>query len=468
MAAARRKAAAAKKLRPGWWSGPRGPSSAALEETVAGIGRSEALPNRLVTLTPAMQGQVASIEANLGDTLDQGDLVVELEPALAKADVAEKKANRDTLQAALDLLTAEPRPEERKGLEIAIDQARSAVARAQDSLDRLRPLVARKEASAAQMFDAEQLLVRAQLGQKSAEAQLALLLAGPRPEAVAESKARLGAAEEALKLAQEHLALHSIRSPIDGVLDSLTCHPGQTVAAGLAIGEIVQASQVNVVVWLPPLVASKVAVGQTARLEIGGVGSKPAAAANEQDQHESGESTEAAERSSRPADGSAAEHQAGSAAEHNEASENETDEDAPPAIEGKVASVGRIVDVQTGNLPIRLLVDNADGRIAVGQTLPVTIVIHEHADELVVPSTALVDLGEGPMIMVVRQGKVVPLQPTAVATHGMWTIVLGTDLQVGEEVVIDGGFNLPEGTRVNIEGKEPAEGETPAVAEARP
>ncbi len=206
------------------------------------------------------------------------------------------------LKAALDLLTAEPRPEERKGLEIAIDQASSAVARAQDALDRLRPLVARKEASAAQMFDAEQLLVQAQLGQKSAEAQLALLLAGPRPEAVAESKARLGAAEEALKLAQEHLALHSIRSPIDGVLDSLTCHPGQTVAAGFAIGEIVQASQVNVVVWLPPLVASKVAVGQTARLEIGGVGSKPAVTANEQDQHEPGESTEAAEQPGQPAD----------------------------------------------------------------------------------------------------------------------------------------------------------------------
>jgi len=417
-----------------------------LEETVDGIGRSEALPSSLVTLTPALQGHVEEIAANLGDSVHRGDLIVELDTAVAKADVAERQANRDTLKAAWDLLRADPRPEDRRGLEIGVAQAKATVARAQAALDRLQPLLARQEVSAAQIYEAEQLLVAAKLQQESAEAQLELLLAGPRPEAVEEGKARLEAAEGALTLARAHLTLHSIRSPIDGVLDSLTCHPGQTVAAGTAIGEIVDTRQLNVVVWLPPHSAGRVKVGQAVRLEIGG--SAPETTASE------AASVEAA-------------------TEETATDEKATDEKATDgadvaepmptsgSVAGKVASIGRVVDPQTGNLPIRVLVDNGDGRIAVGQTLGVTIVVHHRIDELVVPSTALLDLGEGPLLLVVRDGKVVQLHPTSVATHGTWTIVSGTDLEAGELVVVEGGFNLPEGTPVRVET------DPPSVAEAK-
>ncbi len=239
-----------------------------IDVTIPGIGRTEALPNRLVTLTPALAGYVHEIRANLGDSVHRGDVIVELDATVAKADLAAARANRDTLQAALDLLQAEPRPEDRKGLEIAVEQAKSAVARAQAAVDRLRPLRARKEVSEAQWFETEQLLVQAQLQNQAAEAQLQLLLAGPRPEAVEEATARLAAADEAVSLSQAHLDLLSIRSPIEGVLDSLSCHPGQTLAAGTAIGEVVDAEQLNVVVWLPPASAAKVSVGQPARIDI--------------------------------------------------------------------------------------------------------------------------------------------------------------------------------------------------------
>jgi len=244
--------------------------------------------------------------------------------------------------------------------------------------------------------------------------------------------------------------LHSIRSPIDGVLDSLACHPGQTVAAGTAIGEIVDNRQLNVVVWLPPQSAARVSVGHAVRLEIGGSGPHASTA-----EPATADDTETA-KTGTPADASTADTTADTGAG------NAAVADAPaPGILGKVASIGRMVDPQTGNLPIRVLVDNADGRIAVGQTLPVTIVVHRRVDELVVPSTALIDLGEGPLLLVVREGKVVQLHPTSVATHGTWTIVLGTDLEPGEPVVIEGGFNLPEGTPVRVEV------DPPSVAEAR-
>ena len=145
--------------------------------------------------------------------------------------------------------------------------------------------------------------------------------------------------------------------------------------------------------------------------------------------------------------------------EHDSASEDDADQadqaDGADGL-GKVTSIGRVVDPQTGNLPVRILLDNARGRIAVGQTVGVSIIVHEHADELVVPSAAMIDLGEGPLLLVVREGKAAHLHPTSVATHGTWTIILGTDLEAGEAVIIEGGFNLPEEIAVIVESESPA------------
>ena len=78
---------------------------------------------------------------------------------------------------------------------------------------------------------------------------------------------------------------------------------------------------------------------------------------------------------------------------------------------GKVDFVGRIADPQTGNLPVRVLVDNPEGRLTLGQTVGVTITVDEKPGVLEVPAAAILDLGEGPVLTVVRDGKTVVLHP---------------------------------------------------------
>ena len=99
------------------------------------------------------------------------------------------------------------------------------------------------------------------------------------------------------------------------MLDSLTCHPGQTIAIGTPIGEVVDTRQIFVSVYLPARSAQAVHVGQKAQVRI--VESRP-------------------ESSGEAASGDA-------------------------GLEGKVAFVGRLADAQTGNLPIRILVENPPG-----------------------------------------------------------------------------------------------------------
>jgi hypothetical protein len=72
---------------------------------------------------------------------------------------------------------------------------------------------------------------------------------------------------------------------------------------------------------------------------------------------------------------------------------------------------------------------------------------------LEVPAEAILDLGEGPTLNVVREGKTVVLHPEAGPPRGGWVAVSGIDLKEGEPVIVEGGYNLPEGTAVETEKK---------------
>ena len=427
-----------------------------IEVAIAGIGRTEALPDRLVTLTPALAGHVHEIQANLGDLVHQGDVIVQLDATVAEADLAAARANRDTLRAALDLLEAPPRAEDRKGLEIAVEQAKAAVGRAQAAVDRLRPLRRGRKSPRPSCTTPSSCSFRRSCSSNRPKRSWNCCWSG-RAEAVAEAVARLAGAEQAVGLAHAHRDLLSLRSPIDGVLDSLSCHPGQALAAGTIIGEVVDARRLNVVAWLPPASAARVKPGQTVRVELPDVPVSQAAepADNDPEQTASAAAEPSAEAPSDASTGPADTHVASESPSRQTPEPHEATGPSRQAT-GKVVSVGRIVDSLTGNLPVRMLLENADQRLAIGQTVSVSIVVAEHTQALVVPSAALIDLGDGPVVVVVREGKAIQLHPAAVSLHGAWTIISGTDLQSGEPVIIDGGFNLPDETPVLIETAEQA------------
>jgi RND family efflux transporter MFP subunit len=243
------------------------------------------------------------------------------------------------------------------------------------------------------------------------------MMIGPRAEAIAEADGRIKTAAALVANSQAHLDYHTIRAPIDGVLESLNCHPGQTIAVGSPIGEVVDTRQVFAAVWLPPHSALSLRVGQAA-VVWGFETSEP---------------------------------------------QVEPSETSGKGMPGRVAFVGRVADPQTGNLSIRILVDNPEGRLTIGHSIRVSVVIHERPAVLQVPAAAVTDLGEGPMLYVVRDGKSVVLHPEAKMPQQGWIEISGTDLKEGEPVIIEGGYNLPEKTPVKLAEEK---GEPKAEAEA--
>ncbi len=387
-----------------------------MEQSVHALGQGEALVDKLAMLTPALEGHVHAILVQQGATVKAGQPIVELDPQLPAADLAEKLASCNAARASLHLLESLPRPEEQRINKLAIEQAVVTLERAQSVLDHLKPLAERNEVSPQHVFDAKKAVEQARLQKESAEAQLSLSMLGPRAEAIEEAKARILIAEQAAQTSQARLDLHTIRAPIDGVLQDLACHPGQTIAAGTSLGEIVDSTQIFVLAWLPARSARLVRVGQKAKISSGVSQPSEVAATGSEDA--------------------------------------QADE---PALFAEVVFVGQVADAQTGNYPVRCLVDNAEAQLAIGQMVNVSITIHEGTRLLGVPAAAVFDVGEGPVLCVVRDGKSVQLHPRLGISDEGWVAVADTDLQDGEAVVIDGGYNLEDGTPVNVEGARDAQ-----------
>ena len=72
---------------------------------------------------------------------------------------------------------------------------------------------------------------------------------------------------------------------------------------------------------------------------------------------------------------------------------------------------------------------------------------------LQVPSSAILDLGEGPMLTVVRDGKTAVLHPEVGDAAEGWVAVAGTDLKEGEPVVVEGAITSPKEPRSDRRGR---------------
>jgi RND family efflux transporter MFP subunit len=410
-------------------------------ESVAGLGRCEALPQHLALLTAAVEGRVVGLLAQPGDAVKAGQIIVQFDPAVAQANLEEKKAAVEAQLAALRLLESLPRPEEQNAAKLAIEQARLTVDKSRSTVEHLRPLRQRNEVPETAMYEAEVTHEQAELQLKTARAQYETLMLRPRPQAIEEAKSRIAATTAATATAAAQLKQLAIRSPIDGVLDSLSCQLGQTLSVGSLVGQVLDSKQLHVILWLSVPEAQRVRRGQAARIRQGDSPS---------------EATIGGDRKKGTVPFS-------------------SDENRPqsPAAEtsGTVIFVGSAADPQTGSLPVRVLVDNAQRQLTLGQVVSVSITVGRK-EVLAVPVAAVHDLGEGPLVSVLREGKIVVLHPAIGLADRRWVEVSGSDLRAGEPVVVEGGYNLPEGTKVAVAAGPAGEpGSSPGgetAAEKRP
>lgn len=191
-------------------------------------------PLTKVEIKSKVAGQVATLMVDVGDKVEKGQLLIQLDTTDMERERAQAEADRASAAARLAMLKAGARLEE-------ISEARAQVSQAAAQLDRAKAdhvrsheavksgTITPREAEGAQS-DYE--VARAQ--HSAAKSRLAKLVAGSRREEIQEAQAQLDKAKVRLSAADDQLSYASIRSPMAGTVIKRGIEAGEMVSPGVS------------------------------------------------------------------------------------------------------------------------------------------------------------------------------------------------------------------------------------------
>lgn len=207
---------------------------------VMGTGTLEARVKS--TISPKISGRIETLWVDQGDRVEAGQVLVRLDDADLKQQVAIAQANLAAAQAALDRLQA--------------DDARAAAVleQARQSYERVKKLVVKKVATADDHDKAIEALRVAEAGQARARA------------ALEEGRKQRVAAEKTLAYRQALLADAVVRAPFAGLVVRRFRDPGDIVVPGSAMLTLVSLEEIWVSAWVDESEIARLRVGQPARV----------------------------------------------------------------------------------------------------------------------------------------------------------------------------------------------------------
>lgn len=314
---------------------------ATLSETLKATG--SLMPRRSIAIASQVNGTIKSVEARVGDSVKAGDVL-----------------------ATVDVETSQ----------IQLSQQRSTAA-----------------------------ATRAQLAQAESQLERTLRLAdsGLTPSATVESekasiealKANLSALEAQVEAAELVIRNATITAPFDGIVAARAIEPGQLIASGAALFDLVDLSMMEMTAYVPVSASPKLSPGQGVTLTVEGLSGQTFAA----------------------------------------------------TVEG----ISPVAAKGTRTVPVLISVPNPDGRLRGGMFASGSITVEEAPDAFAVPEAAVREDAEGQYLLKIVDGALVR-QPVEVAR--IWTssrmAQLASGLAAGETYVSGRLDDLAAGMRVTV------------------
>jgi RND family efflux transporter MFP subunit len=358
------------------------------------VGTVEALPHKGAQVSAAVTGQVVSIlKTEDGKDLVEGDEVSATQ-VIGKLDDRVIDASWKRAQAAV-----QEQLEQVKEAGLAIDLAKL-------ELDALAEL--ETPASAGTPKKEMSLVSRIAL----AKARLALKEAEARKEL---AQAKVKTAREDVKVLAAQRAQHLLRAPIRGQLGAVHVVPGQTLAAGAIVAEVLDLKEIDIKCFVPPHLVGRLVKGQRARLAP----------------------------------------------------------DAPP--EGTVEFIANQAQAETGNVVVKVRFPNPKLLLRANRVQRIDVLTQEPKKRVTIPVRALHTDEEPPQVVVIEDVKVVQnkesnkderhgkarrlrVQTGVRDTQGHVEVLALTDPKTGADVpvsgaqfVVEGGHGLEDGDKVIIQ-----------------
>jgi len=225
-------------------------------------------------LAPGRDGVVASIHVSLGQAVAASEVLVELEGAAERAEVAMAEAERTVAQARLSTVSRGSRVEEIEAAGAETSASEAALAELRQNRERLESLLPSGATTVAEVDRTRHREAAAEARLRSSEAREALLRRGSRRSDIRGAVAEVDRAEAALDRARARLELTLIRAPFDGTVVRLDVRPGEAIgpserSSGLVVADM---SELWVRVDVPEARIRGVSLGSPARITIDALG----------------------------------------------------------------------------------------------------------------------------------------------------------------------------------------------------
>ena len=356
-------------------------------------------PKNQAAITPKISAPVKTFYVNRGSKVHQGELLAVLENRDLQAAATDNKGAYEQAQANYGIATSSSLPEEWQKAEDDLKTAKEAYDAQQKVYDSRQVLykegaMPRKDLDAAAVA-----VVQAKSQYQLSQQHLEALQKSAKKDELQAAKGQLESAQGKYENATAQLSYTEIRSPINGVVTDRPLYPGETPAAGTPLLTVMDISSVIAKAHIPQEQAAALKVGDPAAIS------------------------------------------------------------APGDIKanGKVALVSPALDPNSTTVEVWVEAPNPDGSMRPGTTVGIEAVAETVKDAVVVPASAILKTADGTTtVMMVRDGAAHQVAVDTGVRQGD-RVQITKGLVEGDQVIVSGGYALPDKTKVKI-----------AAAEAKP
>jgi membrane fusion protein (multidrug efflux system) len=125
--------------------------------------------------------------------------------------------------------------------------------------------------------------------------------------------------------------------------------------------------------------------------------------------------------------------------------------------QGKIDFLGNRINLNTGTLAMRAVVENPQQRLLPGQHVRVELMEKEAIDVVTVPRRAVQTDLEGDFVMVVTEGNVAERRNVALGTQVETGVIIQSGLKPTDVVITQGLQRVRNGVPVRIDESKPAD-----------
>lgn len=368
--------------------------AAVQQQSIQRVVTADALlyPLDQTPIVPKISAPIRKFYVDRGSHVHRGELVAELENEDLAAAVAQSKGAYEEAQAAYATATQITVPANVQAAQLKVQETEQAMRSAQ-LVYQSRLKLYQSGAIARNLMDqSHTLYIQARNQYEIAEAALKGLQSVGRAQQIKTAEGQLAAAKGAYLAALAQYNYSLIHSTMDGVVTDRPLYEGEMASAGSPLMTIMNISHVVARAHISPQEASLLKIGDPAIISPG------------QDQ---------------------------------------------PGIPGKVTVVSPALDPSSTTVQVWVDAANPGDRLKPGATVTISMVARTVKNALTVPAEAVVTAADGSTsVMVVgSDGRAHQTNVKTGIRQGDRVQIL-SGLQAGEQVVTEGAYGLPDGTKV--------------------